>query len=98
MGLRFQRHLSVFPGLRLNLSKTGVSLSIGHRGFWYTIGPKGQRATIGLPGTGVSYTTTYRQGHPHGPAAPMTVGHQVAFAALVALMFVIAFAVGKAVL
>jgi len=58
MGLRFYRRLSLIPGLRVNLSKSGASLSIGHRGAWYTIGPRGSRATIGLPGTGLYYTAT----------------------------------------
>src|SRR5262249_24875578 len=52
------RRLSLIPGLRVNLSKSGASLSIGHRGAWYTIGPRGSRATIGLPGTGLYYTAT----------------------------------------
>jgi Protein of unknown function (DUF4236) len=29
MGLRFQRRFSLIPGLRLNLSKHGASLSVG---------------------------------------------------------------------
>ena len=39
-----------------NFSKSGVSLSIGHRGIWYTVGPHGRRATLGLPGTGLYWT------------------------------------------
>ena len=56
MGFRFRRSFRVFPGLRLNLSKSGVSTSIGTRGAWFTIGPNGTRATVGIPGTGLSYT------------------------------------------
>ena len=82
MGLRFQRHLSLIPGVRVNLSKTGASLSIGHRGAWYTIGPRGQRASVGLPGTGLSWTE-YRRGHPHGHGRPPTAMHRVAFALIV---------------
>jgi hypothetical protein len=44
------------PGLRLNLSKRGASLSAGRRGAWLTFGSSGTRATVGLPGTGLSYT------------------------------------------
>lgn len=32
-------------------------MSAGVRGAHYTIGPRGRRATVGLPGTGLSYTT-----------------------------------------
>jgi hypothetical protein len=62
--LRFRRTIKIAPGLRLNLSKSGVSGSVGRRGGWFTIGPRGSRATVGLPGTGVSYTeqTSPRRG------------------------------------
>ena len=58
MGWRFRRRVSLFPGLRVNFSRSGASVSIGHRGAWLTIGPKGRRATVGLPGTGVYWTET----------------------------------------
>jgi hypothetical protein len=58
MGFRFRRTVRLLPGLRLNLSKSGVSASVGTRGAWLTFGRKGARATVGLPGTGISYTTT----------------------------------------
>ncbi len=58
MGFRFSRRISVIPGLRLNVSKSGVSTSVGGRGAWFTFGNRSPRATVGLPGTGLSYTTT----------------------------------------
>jgi len=58
MGLRLRRTFRPFPGLRLNLSKSGVSTSIGTRGAWLTFGKRGTRATVGIPGTGISYTET----------------------------------------
>ena len=54
--LRFRRTFRIGPGLRLNLSKSGVSASVGRRGLWFTVGPRGTRETIGIPGTGLSYT------------------------------------------
>jgi hypothetical protein len=56
MGFRFRRSVKVLPGLRLNLSKSGVSASIGRRGATINIGEKGAKATVGIPGTGISYT------------------------------------------
>jgi hypothetical protein len=56
MGFRFQRRIRIVPGLHLNLSKFGVSASVGRRGSWLTFGPRGTRATVGIPGTGLSYT------------------------------------------
>jgi hypothetical protein len=54
--LRFRRTFRIAPGLRLNLSKSGVSASVGRRGLWFTVGPRGTRETVGIPGTGLSYT------------------------------------------
>ncbi len=62
MGLRFHRSFRVFPGARLNVSRSGVSTSFGRRGAWFTIGPRGTRATMGLPGSGLSYTESARSG------------------------------------
>jgi hypothetical protein len=64
VGFRFRRSVKVLPGLRLNLSGSGASVSLGGRGLHYTIGPKGTRTSIGFPGTGLSWTeyTPYRSG------------------------------------
>lgn len=56
MGFRFNRRISIFKGLRLNLSKSGPSVSLGGRGAWLTFGKKGTRATVGIPGTGMSWS------------------------------------------
>ena len=56
MGLRFYRRVRLFPGVTVNLSKTGASMSFGVRGAHYTVGPRGRRVTVGLPGTGLYYT------------------------------------------
>jgi hypothetical protein len=65
MGFRFQRRIRILPGFRVNISKSGVSESIGRRGAWFTIGPRGTRSTVGLPGSGLSYTSqsSARSGH-----------------------------------
>ncbi len=56
MGLRFFRRKRLAPGLKLNFSKSGISTSLGTKGFWFTIGSRGIRKTIGIPGTGIYYT------------------------------------------
>jgi Protein of unknown function (DUF4236) len=53
MGFRFYRRVSIAPGFRLNLSKRGVSTSFGRRVAHFTVGTRG---TVGLPGTGMSYS------------------------------------------
>jgi hypothetical protein len=60
MTIRFFRRVRIIPGLRINLSKSGASLSVGRRGAWYTVGPRGTRTTIGAPGTGLFWTEQHR--------------------------------------
>ncbi len=62
MSFRFWRRIRIAPGVTLNLSKSGGSLSFGPRGAKFTIGPRGKRATVGIPGTGLFYTTTLPSG------------------------------------
>lgn len=59
MGLNFRKSISLGNGLKLNLSKSGPSLSFGKSGMRQSINMKGQaRTTVGIPGTGVYYTKT----------------------------------------
>lgn len=66
MSFRFWRRIRIAPGVTLNLSKSGGSLSFGPRGAKFTIGPRGKRATMGIPGTGLFYTTTLPSGRSGG--------------------------------
>lgn len=59
--LRFRRSVRILPGVRVNVGKTGISTSIGGRGARVTLGHGHTRATVGLPGTGLSYTEVSRQ-------------------------------------
>jgi hypothetical protein len=59
MGFRFRRRIKIAPGVRLNVGKTGfTSMSIGGRGMTMNVGAKGVRTTVGIPGTGLSYTSS----------------------------------------
>jgi len=53
---RFYRRVHIFPGLTVNVSKSGPSLSVGVRGAHVTIGKRGIRRTVGIPGNGIYYT------------------------------------------
>ncbi|MEP9403520.1 DUF4236 domain-containing protein [Sphingomonas sp. VNH70] len=55
MGFRFQKRISILPGVRLNLSKSGASWSFGPRGASVNLGKRGVYGTVGVPGTGLSY-------------------------------------------
>ena len=54
---RFFRRVSIFPGLSVNVSKSGPSLTVGMRGAHVTVGSRGIRRTVGIPGTGIYYTS-----------------------------------------
>lgn len=47
------------PGAYLNLGKDGFSLSFGVRGAMVTVGRKGIKSSVGIPGTGMRYETPY---------------------------------------
>ncbi len=62
MGIRFRKTVQILPGVRLNISKNGISsISIGRNGATVNVNGKGIRETFGLPGTGISYTTKRRK-------------------------------------
>jgi len=57
MPLRFRKIIKIAPGVRMNLSKGGVSFTIGKKGYHINIGKEGIKQTVGIPGTGISYQT-----------------------------------------
>lgn len=69
MTLRFRQTFTLFPGVRINIGKRGISTSIGVPGATVNIGRQGVRATVGAPGTGLSYSTLVMPfGQGGGPA------------------------------
>lgn len=56
MGFRFQKRIKLLPGLTANLSRKGVSTSVGTTGARVTLGHGQQRTTVGVPGSGISHT------------------------------------------
>jgi len=71
MAFRFWRRIRLAPGVTLNLSKSGPSLSVGPRGAKYTVSARGSRMTAGLPGTGMFYTVHNTRRGRAAPAAPV---------------------------
>jgi hypothetical protein len=65
VAIRFWRRKRLFPSARINLSKSGVSLSVGRKGAWFTTGPRGRRATVGLPGSGLFVTQHFPPSSAH---------------------------------
>jgi hypothetical protein len=55
MSLRFQKRISILPGVRLNISPSGISTTLGIPGASVTLGGRdGAHANFGLPGSGLS--------------------------------------------
>jgi Protein of unknown function (DUF4236) len=73
MGVRFQRRLKLFPGVRLNFSRGGISTTIGVRGASLTLGGRGAYVNLGIPGTGLSFRqkiTHQGDGRSYAPLHP----------------------------
>ena len=66
MGLRFRKSIQLMPGVRLNVSGSGVSASLGPRGASISIGSRGTYANVGIPGTGLSYRERLDTRQPRG--------------------------------
>ncbi len=63
MGLNFRKSFKLCKGVRVNIGKKSASVTLGPRGMHYTISTSGrQTATVGLPGSGLSYSKTISSG------------------------------------
>lgn len=57
MGFRFRKSIKLLPGLKINLTHKGISsATIGKPGASLNIGKTGTRTTVGIPGSGLSYS------------------------------------------
>lgn len=73
MGFRFRKSVKIIPGVRLNLSKSGVSKSIGGRGATINLSKRGTRHTVGIPGSSLSFSSFTPKGE-GGASAGSTAG------------------------
>jgi len=55
MGFRFSRRIKILPGVRVNFSARGASLSLGPRGASVNFSSRGTFLNTGIPGTGISH-------------------------------------------
>jgi hypothetical protein len=53
MSWRFRKSFKVLPGVRLNLTRRGLSATVGAAPFSVNIGPRGVYRNISIPGTGL---------------------------------------------
>jgi len=54
MPVRIRKSFNLFPGVKVNMSKGGMSISVGRKGFHLNFSKRGVRQTVGLPGSGIS--------------------------------------------
>ena len=66
MGFRFQKRITLFKGVKFNLSKSGASVSVGRPGATLNLGGKGTTANVGVPGTGLSDRERITKGNSAG--------------------------------
>lgn len=64
MALRFRRSIKLAPGIRMNLSGSGTSWTLGPRGASIGVGKRGTFLNTGIPGTGLSSRTRLSSGSP----------------------------------
>ena len=91
MGFRFQRRIRIAPGVRLNLSKSGIGGSLGRTGLRLGLDARRRKYfSVGLPGTGLSYRTFF--GRPVTPETLKRVGIALMIAAALCLgvLFILA--------
>jgi hypothetical protein len=88
------------PGVRLNFSGRGTSVSLGGRGATLNVGKRGVRQTVGLPGTGMSYSEfhgwndgTPRTADAADSAAPQEQGQTSSGGGVALVLFVLALVV-----
>jgi hypothetical protein len=88
--MRFQKRIKVIPGVTINLSRKGVSTSLGVTGARVTYGHGEKRTTIGVPGTGISHSQVERtaRAQQHQPAQENDTGNLLlGIGFIAALMF-----------
>lgn len=67
MGLRFRKSFKIAPGVKLNLNKKSAGITFGGKGAHFTMNTKGKNTTsVGVPGTGLYYTSTSGGGNSGG--------------------------------
>lgn len=73
MGFRFRKTVRLGGLVRLNFSGSGVSLGLGPRGANINISKRGLRKTVGIPGSGLSYSTFRKWPDAPPPASRATL-------------------------
>jgi hypothetical protein len=57
MSWRFRKSFKIIPGVKLNLTRRGLSATLGGAPFSINVGPHGTYSNVSIPGTGLSNRT-----------------------------------------
>lgn len=90
MGLLFRKRFRLSKWLSLNVSKSGLGLSVGPPGAKLSLNPKRARMQLGIPGTGLGYrrdVSLPQEGEPPTPTCRHTGAWLIV--GLLALVFLI---------
>jgi hypothetical protein len=91
MTFRFRSTIRICKGVRLNVSKRGItSLSIGRPGGTVNFNGKRTRVTVGIPGSGMSWSHEER----HGTVKPMSAWKVIAIMAAIGWVLIKLFFAG----
>jgi len=80
MSFRFSRRVKLLPGVRVNMGLRGASLSVGGRGSTLNLSKRGVRTTLGIPGTGLSWTSSSTSRRRRTPSTTSGIAKSVAAA------------------
>lgn len=88
MGFNFRKSFKIAPGVKLNVTKKGISsVSVGKNGARVNVSRKGTKTTVGIPGSGLSHSS-YR---PHDNSESRDNKNQIGFGSLLIIGMVILF-------
>ena len=57
MPVRIRKTFTLFPGVKVNVNKGGMSITVGRKGFHLNFSKRGVRQTTSLAGSGISHTS-----------------------------------------
>lgn len=94
MGFNIRKSIKIAPGIKLNIGKKGInSLSVGKNGASVNIGKKGTKTTVGIPGSGLSYSkfSNYRNNSQSTSQQQAESGKSIGFGTLLVIGFLLLF-------
>ncbi|MCQ4267391.1 DUF4236 domain-containing protein [Stutzerimonas degradans] len=94
MAIRFRKSIKIAPGVRLNVSKSGISTSVGGKGATANFSKRGTRVTVGIPGSGLSASKLYSSRGPASADASGGLSGKAVMIVVAVVVFVIWLIVG----